>query len=67
MNKMLSGDSKQLLKEVDQKMSIIEFMFIQNSGYVIIEEVSTIQQLLLEVSRLLLMLEQDPGMSSHAK
>ncbi|MEK4418507.1 hypothetical protein MHI28_31825 [Bacillus sp. FSL K6-0268] len=64
---MLSGDSKQLLKEVDQKMSIIEFMFIQNSGYVIIEEVSTIQQLLLEVSRLLLMLEQDPGMSSHAK
>ncbi|ARO21318.1 hypothetical protein B2J90_28240 (plasmid) [Bacillus tropicus] len=67
MSKILSGDSKQLLQEVDRKMSIIESILQNSSGYVVAEEVSKIHQLLLEASRLLLLLEQDHRMASHAK
>ncbi|HDR3658627.1 hypothetical protein [Bacillus cereus] len=69
MNKSLSSGSNQLLQEIDQKMSIIESMLILHyiSEYVPIEEACEVHQMLLEVSQLLLMLQQEPRMTSLAK
>jgi len=69
LNKSLSDSSNQLLREIDRKMSIIESMLIRRyiSGYVPTEEASEVHQMLLEVSQLLLMLQQEPKMASLAK
>ena len=69
MNKSLSDSSNQLLQEVDWKMSTIESMLILRyiSGYVPTEEAYEVQQMLVEVSQLLLMLQQEPKMASLAK
>ncbi|MHA2896262.1 hypothetical protein [Bacillus cereus] len=69
MNKSLSDSSNQLLREIDRKMSIIESMLIRRyiSGHVPTEEAYEVHQMLLEVSQLLLTLEQEPKMVSLAK
>ncbi|PHG62742.1 hypothetical protein [Bacillus toyonensis] len=67
MNKSLSDASKQLLQEIDRKMSIMESILQHISGYVIAEEAYEVHQMLLEISQLLLLLEQDPKMASLAK
>ncbi|MHA2896237.1 hypothetical protein [Bacillus cereus] len=67
MNKSLSGGSIQLLQEIDRKMSIIESTLQYFTGYVVAETAYEIHQMLLEVSQLLFMLEQDPRMVSLAK
>ncbi|MED3275348.1 hypothetical protein BK703_01260 [Bacillus thuringiensis serovar silo] len=69
MNKSLSSGSNQLLQEIDQKMRIIESMLILRyiSGHVPTEEAYEVHQMLIEVSQLLLTLEQEPKMASLAK
>ncbi|MGG1327867.1 hypothetical protein ABE222_13995 [Bacillus tropicus] len=69
LNKSLSSGSNQLLQEIDQKMRIIESMLILRyiSGHVPTEEAYEVHQMLLEVSQLLLTLEQEPKMASLAK
>ncbi|HDR4885363.1 TPA: hypothetical protein QCR18_004640 [Bacillus cereus] len=69
MNKSLSSGSNQLLQEIDQKMRIIESMLILRyiSGHVPTEEAYEVHQMLLEVSQLLLTLEQESKMASLAK
>ena len=69
LNKSLSDSSNQLLQEIDRKMSTIESMLILRyiSGYVPTEEAYEVQQMLVEVSQLLLMLQQEPKMASLAK
>lgn len=69
LNKSLSDSSNQLLQEIDRKMSTIESMLILRyiSGYVPTEEAYEVHQMLVEVSQLLLMLQQDPKMASLAK
>ncbi|OLR22773.1 hypothetical protein [Bacillus cereus] len=61
MNKSLSSGSNQLLQEIDQEMRIIESMLILRyiSGHVPTEEAYEVHQMLLEVSQLLLTLEQE--------
>ncbi|MGR5897560.1 hypothetical protein ACT7C8_01370 [Bacillus cereus] len=69
MNKSLSSGSNQLLQEIDQKMRIIESMLILRyiSGHVPTEEAYEVHQMLIEVSQLLLTLEQESKMASLAK
>ncbi|PGW42173.1 hypothetical protein, partial [Bacillus thuringiensis] len=69
MNKSLSDSSNQLLQEIDRKMSTIESMLILRYifGYVPTEEAYDVHQMLVEVSQLLLMLQQEPKMASLAK
>ncbi|OLR26498.1 hypothetical protein [Bacillus cereus] len=67
MNKLWSCDSIQLLREIDQKMSILESIIQQISGYAVAEEVEGIHQILLEVSQLLLTLQHDPKVAPFVK
>ncbi|MEK4677622.1 MULTISPECIES: hypothetical protein [Bacillus] len=62
MNQLLFGGSKQLLQEIDRKMGILESILQHISGYVVAEIAYEIHQMLLEVTQLLLMLEQDHRM-----
>ncbi|WP_217993504.1 hypothetical protein [Bacillus toyonensis] len=62
-----SGNSKQLLQEIDQKMSIIESVLQQITRGLITKDVYKIHHMLLEVSQSLLTLQQDPKMTPLAK
>ncbi|WP_256703136.1 hypothetical protein [Bacillus cereus] len=50
MNKLLSGGSKQLLQEINRKMSIIESILQRISRYVVAGTAYKIHQMSLEVS-----------------
>ncbi|PGA90695.1 hypothetical protein [Bacillus toyonensis] len=67
VDKSWSGNSTQLLQEIDQKMSIIESILQQIFGDWRTEEVYEIHQMIIEVSQLLLTLQQDPKMTPLAK
>lgn len=67
VDKSWSGNSTQLLQEIDQKMSIIESILQQISGDWMTEEVYKIHQMILEVSQLLLTLQQYPKMVPLSK
>lgn len=67
VDKLWSGNSTQLLQEIDQTMSIMESIFQGSSESLITEEVYQIHKLLLEVSQLLYILQQDPKMKPLAK
>ena len=67
VDKSWSGNSTQLLQEIDQKMSRIESILQQISVDGVIEEVHEIHEVILEVSQLLLTLQQAPKMTSLAK
>ncbi|MBG9612214.1 hypothetical protein [Bacillus cereus] len=67
MNKSWSYNSKQLLGEIDRKMSTIESRLRQISGFVVAEEIYEIHQMILEVSQLLFILQQNPKMTPLAK
>ncbi|MGH0945544.1 hypothetical protein ACQVTS_31840 [Bacillus mycoides] len=67
MDKLWSGNSTQLLQDIDRKMSIMESILQQISRNGTKEEVYKIHHILLEVSHLLLTLEQDPKMTPLAK
>lgn len=67
MNKLWPHNSIQLLREIDRKMSIIEFILRQISVHLVVEEVYEIPQLFLEVSQLLHILQQDSKMTPLAK
>ncbi|WP_257141476.1 hypothetical protein [Bacillus toyonensis] len=67
MDKSWSGNSAQLLREIDRKMSIIESILQQISVDWVIEEVYEIHYMLLEVSQLLLTLQPDLKMTPLAK
>ncbi|MBJ8025632.1 hypothetical protein [Bacillus cereus] len=67
MDKSWSGNSTQLLQEIDWKMSRIESILQQVSIDGLIEEAYEIHEMLLKVSQLLLTLQQDPKMTSLAK
>ncbi|MHB0802130.1 hypothetical protein PVK73_21590 [Bacillus thuringiensis] len=67
VDKSGSDDSIQLLQEIDRKMSIIESILQQISRKMITEEVYKIHHMLLEVSQLLLTLQEDPKMTPLAK
>ncbi|MCQ6530425.1 hypothetical protein [Bacillus mycoides] len=67
MNKSRSRSSTQLLRKIDQKMSRIESILQNISGFLVVEEKYEIHQILLEVSQLLLALQQDPKMTPLVK
>ncbi|MEK4677468.1 MULTISPECIES: hypothetical protein [Bacillus] len=67
MNKSYVSDSTHLLQEIDRKMSIIGSTLQQISESLITKEVYTIHYMLLEVSKSLLTLQQDPKMTTLAK
>ncbi|MDP1459653.1 hypothetical protein Q8G37_24925 [Bacillus wiedmannii] len=67
MDKSWSGDSAQLLQEIDWKMSRIESILQQVSVDGLIEEAYEIHEMLLKVSQLLLILQQDLKMTPLAK
>ena len=67
MDKSWSGNSKQLLQEIDGKMGRIESILQQIYIDGLIEEVYEIHEMLIKVSQLLLVLQQDPKMTSLAK
>ncbi|MHB0802140.1 hypothetical protein PVK73_21650 [Bacillus thuringiensis] len=67
MDKSWSGNSKQLLQEIDGKMGRIESILQQVYIDGLIEEVYEIHEMLIKVSQLLLLLQQDPKMTSLAK
>uniref|UniRef100_UPI0039814EAB hypothetical protein n=1 Tax=Bacillus cereus TaxID=1396 RepID=UPI0039814EAB len=67
MDKSWSSNSAQLLQEIDWKMSRIESILQQVSIDGLIEESYEIHEMLLKVSQLLLILQQDPKMTSLAK
>ena len=67
MDKLWSCDSTKLLREINRKMSIIESILRQVSGEWITEEVYEIPHMLLEVSKLLLTLQQNSKMTPLAK
>ncbi|MES5943722.1 MULTISPECIES: hypothetical protein [unclassified Bacillus cereus group] len=67
MDKSWSGNSAQLLQEIDWKMSKIESILQQVSIDGLIEESYEIHEMLIKVSQLLLTLQQDPKMTSLAK
>ncbi|PEZ26622.1 hypothetical protein CN345_26080 [Bacillus thuringiensis] len=67
MDKSWSNNSAQLLQEIDWKMSRIKSILQQVSVYGLIEEAYEIHEMLLKVSQLLLILQQDPKMTSLAK
>ncbi|MGQ7112307.1 hypothetical protein ACUOFC_32230, partial [Escherichia sp. TWPC-MK] len=60
-------DSAQLLQEIDWKMSRIESILQQVSVDGLIEEAYEIHEMLLKVSQLLLILQQDLKMTPLAK
>ncbi len=67
MDKSWSGNSAQLLQEIDWKMSKIESILQQVYIDGLIEDVYEIHEMLIKVSQLLLTLQQDPKMTSLAK
>ncbi|PHG57738.1 hypothetical protein [Bacillus toyonensis] len=67
MDKSWSCNSTQLLQEIDQKMSRIESMLQNLTGLFLEKEKYEVHQMLLEVSQLLLTLQQDPKMIPLAK
>ncbi|EJR93300.1 hypothetical protein IKE_05896 [Bacillus cereus VD196] len=58
MDKSLSGNSTQLLQEIDQKMSIIVSVLQQMTREWITEDVYKIHHMLLELFQSLLTLQQ---------
>ncbi|PGA90435.1 hypothetical protein [Bacillus toyonensis] len=67
MDKSCFRDSTQLLQEIDRKMSIIESILQQISGYLVTEDIYEIHYMLVEVSQLLLTLQHGPKMKPLAK
>ncbi|HDR7494388.1 TPA: hypothetical protein QCX40_005080 [Bacillus cereus] len=67
MDKSWSGNSTQLLQDIDRKMSLIESILQQTFGDWRTEEIYEIHQMIIEVSQLLLTLQQDPKMTPLAK
>ncbi|PEJ72052.1 hypothetical protein [Bacillus wiedmannii] len=67
MDKSWSGNSKQLLQEIDWEMSKIESILQQVSIDGLIEESYEIHEMLIKVSQLLLILQQDLKMTPLAK
>ncbi|AUB67195.1 hypothetical protein CSW12_31295 (plasmid) [Bacillus cereus] len=67
MDKAWSGNSTQLLQEIDRKMSLIEAFLQQIFGDGSKEKIYEMHQLIIDVSQLLLTLQQDPKMTSLAK
>ncbi|MGR5864586.1 hypothetical protein ACT7DZ_13605 [Bacillus cereus] len=67
MDKSWPSDSTQVLQEIDQKMSLIESILQQIFGDWQTEEVDEIHQMMIEVSQLLFILQQDPKVTSLAK
>ncbi|AZR80601.1 hypothetical protein [Bacillus thuringiensis] len=67
VDKSWPSDSTQVLQEIDQKMSLIESILQQIFGDWQIEEVDEIHQMMIEGSQLLLILQQDPKVTSLAK
>ncbi|WP_253206822.1 hypothetical protein [Bacillus toyonensis] len=67
MDKSWSGNSTQLLQEIDWKMSRIESILQQVSVDGLIEEAYEIHEMLIKVSQLLLILQQDLKMTPLAK
>ncbi|PHG62852.1 hypothetical protein [Bacillus toyonensis] len=67
MDKPWSNNSTQLLQEIDRKMSMIESILQQISGPLITAEIYEIHHILLEVSQLLLALQQNPKMGPLVK
>ena len=67
MDKSWSGNSTQLLQEIDWKMSRIESILQQVSIDGLIEESYEIHEMLIKVSQLLLILQQDLKMTPLAK
>ncbi len=61
------GDSTQLLQKIDQKMKEIEAILHNISGFLVVEDKYEVHRILLEVSQLLLTLQQDPKMVPLAK
>ncbi|MBG9495858.1 hypothetical protein ABE47_09050 [Bacillus thuringiensis] len=66
-DKSWSGDSAQLLQEIDWKMSKIESILQQVSVDGLIEEAYEIHEMLLKMSQLLLILQQNLKMTPLAK
>ncbi|OLR25795.1 hypothetical protein [Bacillus cereus] len=67
MDKLYFSNSTQLLQEIDWKMSLIEAFLqqiLEDRGK---EEIYEMHQIIIEVSQLLLSLQQDPKMTSLAK
>ncbi|MGG0263024.1 hypothetical protein [Bacillus mycoides] len=67
MDKSWSGNSAQLLQEIDWKMSRIESILQHISIDGLTEEAYEIHEMLLKVSQLLLNLQQDLKMAPLAK
>ncbi|PHG56076.1 hypothetical protein [Bacillus toyonensis] len=67
MDKSWSGNSAQLLQEIDGEMGKIESILQQVSIDDLIEEVYEIHEMLIKVSQLLLILQQDRKMTPMAK
>ncbi|MGY1423421.1 hypothetical protein [Bacillus cereus] len=67
MDKSWSGNSAQLLQEIDWKMSRMESILQQVPIDGLLEEAYEIHELLIKVSLLLLNLQQDLKMTSLAK
>ncbi len=67
VNKLYPGNYTQLLQEIDWKMSRIESILQQVSVDGLIEEAYEIHEMLIKVSQLLLILQQDLKMTPLAK
>ncbi|MGE6964344.1 hypothetical protein ACQKIW_32055 [Bacillus thuringiensis] len=67
MNGLGSHDSTQLRQKIDQKMSRMESILQNISGFLVAEEKYEVHQIFLEVSQLLLALQQDAKMTPLAK
>jgi len=67
VDKSWSGNSTQLLQEIDWKMSRIKSILQQVSVDGLIEEAYEIHEMLIKVSQLLLILQQDLKMTPLAK
>ena len=67
MDKSWSSNSAQLLQEIDWKMSRIESILQQVSIDGLMEELYEIHEMLLKVSQLSLILQQDRKMTPLAK
>ncbi|MEK4678000.1 hypothetical protein [Bacillus sp. FSL K6-2944] len=67
MDKSWSGNSTQLLQEIDWEMSRIESILQQVSIDGLIEESYEIHEMLIKVPQLLLILQQDLKMTPLAK
>ncbi|WP_144519235.1 hypothetical protein [Bacillus thuringiensis] len=67
MDKSWPGNSAQLLQEIDGKMGRMESILQQVSIDGLIEEAYKIHEMLIKVSQLLLILQQDRKMTPLAK